>query len=230
MNILKGCLSTFYIPILLILGAIIGFILPTTRLWWSKEEIDTQDIDIKEIMLVDYNYEFNSLAREAKDTIYIETIEGQLYAFNLEHETWQRIEPYHDGSIERLTGSYNDIVAITSEGKTLLLHDNQWEPHPNGDEYRLTNESNSCWVYPPVQEIIIDSEGGIGERPLMTETICFVLLENGRLQYWYHQINFFTMMFSIGISTLLGVIAGAISSFYIRKRMIKNSKRELTQL
>lgn len=195
MNIFKGCLTTFYIPILLILGAVIGliirFILPTTRLWWSKYEVDTQDIDIKEIMLVDYNYEFNSLAREAKDIIYIETIEDQLCAFNLEHETWQQIEPYHNGPIETLAGSYDDIVATTSEGETLLLNNNQWEPYLNDEEYRLTNESNSCWIYPPVRETIIDDEGGLLERPLMTETICFVLLENGRLQYWYHQINLF---------------------------------------
>ena len=197
MNIFKGCLSTFYIPILLILGAILGFgvgiilmakgIMPS----WITYEIDTNNLNIEELVFIEPYSERNTHGvRIPKDTIYVRTVDDQIYSFSMENESWQLVDA----------------------------------------DSPPTDRSSSCskeWMYPPIEHPIKDDEGGLMERPLMTETICFVLLENGRFQYWYHRLDILSMMTVLSISTFLGVILGIMASIYFRKRKIRNSKRKL---
>lgn len=234
MNILKSIFSTLYIPVLIILGTIVGFIVGAIFVvegivpWWSKYEIDTEGLKIQEISLVDYDFDY--INREPKDILYVKTTEGQFYSYSMVSKSWQFIEPYDDDRIEKLVHSFDGkVIAITDENKILLLDGNQWELLINNEEYPPSRESQSCdkeWLFPPVWQPIKDSEGLISEHTLAFNTYCTILLENGRLQYWYHQLNVFTGLLTIGIFSVLGFIAGSVISFFIRRRL-KAKKNEV---
>ncbi len=199
MNILKSILSILYIPVLMILGTIVGFIVGAIFIgegivpWWSKYEIDPEGLSVQEIMFVDYDGERSPYGgRVAKDTVYVKTIDDQIYSFSMIDESWQSVD--------------EDFLPTSTFGAQPCYRE---------------------WMYPPpVRQSIKDDVGYVSDHTLATETLCYTLLENGRLQYWYHQINVFTGLLTIGIFSVLGFVAGSVTSFLIRKRL-KAKKNEV---
>ena len=225
----KGCLSTATIFVGLIIGGIIGLVVGVTLISkgilpsWSKYEIDTENLDIQEILNVHFYYDI--LERKSSGIVYVKTADGQLHSFSRMSESWQTIEPYEDGIIKKLAFSYGDVIAITDQDKILLLKNNHWELQMDKEKYPVHGESQPCTkerLFPPIWQTLRDTEGAIVDHSLATETFCTILLKNGRLQSWYHQVNAFSVMYILGFSFLAGCFGGLITGFYISKRFIVN--------
>ena len=215
------------ILVLILIGGIVGLgvgeflrdkdILPL----WSKYEIDTNGLDIQEILLGSYDYYSNS---EPHNRIYVRTTEGHIYIFSRESESWQQIKPFNADTIEKLGFSWDGdgVVAVTAQGQVLRRENDHWEiPTGLRDDSRLT-DSNPCKDYKkpflPTWLPHKDNEGGLHVFVASTTKFCTLLLENGRLQTWHHDVNALDMIFIDITFIILGMFGGGCVGIYIKKK------------
>jgi hypothetical protein len=205
-----------------ILGLIVGaffyeFFLPP----WKTLEIQSTWTDGVDILFVDYH---STEGDPANDILYIRTQSGDMYS--VLHNEWSFIPPLPSGNtiseIKRRDG-YADspIVAITTQSKVFQLVDNKWEMMENHKEPFWGMEPEQCadWRKRLSFRKVIDSSGVSFAHALADSTKCFVLFDNGDLEVWTRTQDAFTLMGTLGIGALIGIIA--LSTIGFRMKHLK---------
>jgi hypothetical protein len=185
---------------------------------WKIIDIQSTHPDSLDILFVDYHYTSDD---PVDDILYVKTQSGDIYS--IFHNAWSSIPPLPSGNtiseIRRRDG-YADspIIAITSQDKVFQLIDNKWETLENPKEPYWGAEPLQCSNWRkrlPIRKIV-DSAGVIFEHALADSTKCYVLFNDGSLEVWTRTQDAFSMIGTVGASTLLGAIAMSAIGFKMK--------------
>jgi len=198
-----------------LIGGIIGIAIEallygTVLPLWSAKSIGQTSEQAADILFVDYQYA--EATHLEGNTLFVETRSGEIYS--VFQNTWNLLSPLPDEntiSQIRLSDWEADapIVAIADQGVTYQLVDNQWETIEGNVEQFKGFTPKVCadeWHLPATG--VIDSAGTVFSHALADEYVCYVLYGNGQLQVWTRTRDAFSLMGSLVISGLVGLIAG----------------------
>lgn len=191
---------------------------------WKTLEIQSTHTDGVDILFVDYH---STEDDPTDDILYIQTQSGNIYS--VFHNEWLPIPSLPSGNVIseiKKRDGYADspIVVITTQNKVFQLINNKWEMLEDHKEPFWGREPKQCsdWRKRLSFRKIIDSSGVSFAHALADSTKCYVLFDNGDLEVWTRTQDAFTLMGTLGVSALTGIIAVGTIGF-----RMKRSKQDL---
>ena len=176
---------------------------------WKTLEIQSTYTNGVDILFVDF---YRTDDDPADDVLYIRTQLGDIYSVS--NNQWLLIPslPGENAILEiKRRDGYADspIVAITPDNKVFQLIDNKWEALEDPKEPFWGVEPKQCsnWRKRLSFRKIIDSSGVSFAHALADSEKCYVLFDDGDLEVWTRTQDAFTLMGTLGISVLIGIVA-----------------------
>lgn len=209
-----------------IVGIAIGGLLYGTLLsQWIVTSIGQVTDDAVDILFVDYQY-LGAVQLEG-NTLYVQTPSGEVYS--VLRNRWQLLSPLPNGSSISQIWLRDwevdaPIVAITTQGAAYQKIGGQWELIENRVEQFKGVTPTVCaakWHLPVAGAI--DSAGTVFSHALADEYVCYVLFNDGRLQVWTRTLDAFSLMRTLVVGALVGLVAGfnAIPTLNYLKNIIR---------
>jgi hypothetical protein len=192
-----------------------GRVLP----FWTVMSIGSAPKDADDILSV--NFKYLSALHLEENIIFIQSQSNEIY-FGFDHN-WERLSPLPNGhSVSRIwfrdNEEHESILANDDQGEVFQMTNGRWELLTNyTDQFRGFNsvECAKEWYLPVFHAV--DSAGVVFAHALANEDICYILLEDGRLQVWTRATDVFSLFNFIAVVALIGMVIG-ISSALIEKR------------
>jgi hypothetical protein len=194
-----------------IVGIAIGSLLYGTLLpFWKISSIGQAPEGAVDILFVNYHYygEIQGL----NNTLYIQTLSRNVY-FGLQ-DNWESLPLLPNGkpiSQIWLRDNKGDapIVAVADQGEFYQFINGQWEvltdyTGPYGGTHPATCVDN--WYLPAFG--VADSAGTVFSHATESNSICYILFRDGRLQRWTRATDAFGLFGSLAIGALIGMVVG----------------------
>lgn len=209
----------FYIIIIVLgcgIGSWIGISVSERYLMeWDHKTLSDTPNDIKYIIFVDFQL---ASSNYSDDMVLVKTSDGELYS--LHQNKWQIISPIpFDSESVIITKLNGNILAISKEGTSFQLSNNQWfqqsdirEDIPIKEQFECASGGRNS---PPVSQQVLDSNGMILNHALSKSVRCYVLQNDGSLHIWVQNDSAFESLPIVAISAFLGMIASLWIIVYI---------------
>lgn len=191
---------------IIIAGLVYEILLP----FWTVTSIGQAIDGATDILFVDYKYWEGTQLEN--NTLFIQTQSGDVYS--VDQDRRHPISRLPDGqTISQIWLQDWDadapIIAVTDQGNDYQLVDDQWElvENPTNEFKGFTPRTCADQWYLPVFGVT-DSAGTVFSHALANEYVCYVLFSDGRLQVWRRTQDAFSLMGSLALGAVIGLVVG----------------------